>query len=79
MPTSNFSTILSLFAKNVVGPGITLLIVLSIMIFFYGLLGVYRESDSPEARGKYVYLLVYSVLGFAILLGIPSIISLLTQ
>ena len=79
MPTTNFSTILSLFSKNIVGPIVTFLIVLSIMVFFYGLLGLYRESDSPDARGKYIYLLIYSVLGFTVLLGTPSIISLLTH
>ncbi len=78
METKKFSTILELFSDKVVDPGLTLLFVLSIFCFLYGLLQFYINSDSPDARGKYVYVLVYSVIGFAFLFGLKSILSLIT-
>ncbi len=79
MEVQNFSTILELFSTKVVDPGLTLMSILSALFFVYGLLQFYINSDSPDARGKYVYVLLYSVIGFSFLFGLKTIISLLTH
>ena len=74
----NIDDFVDTILTGVVSPLLKLLIAVSFLIFVFGLLKALKNSDDPEVRQKSFYLSIYSIVGFAFLLGFNTIIKFLS-
>ncbi len=64
--------------RLIITPIIGLLFACALFYFFYGLVTFMANADKPEMRAKGTRMLYNSILGFAIMVGVIGILTVVT-